>query len=175
MMDFTNPNDFWMNTGYDPFKGMDDKDRMLAGCMQGVMFLIMIVVAVLLCLLFSGCTTTKYVPVPEYHTDTLRQVTVRHDSVMVHDSIHITEKGDTVRIERWHTQWRDRWRTDTIYQSKTDSIPYTVEVIKEVPAKLTWWQQTKIHIGGVVFWLLAFAAAWYIGGLLRKVKKRFLP
>lgn len=174
-IDYNNPNDPWMNTGYDPYKGMDDKDRMLAGCMQGVTFLIMIVVALLLCLLFSGCTTTQYVPIPEYHTDTLRQVTVRHDSVMVHDSIHITEKGDTVRIERWHTQYRDRWRTDTVYQSKRDSIPYPVEVIKEVPAKLTWWQQTRIHIGGVVFWLLLFAAAWYIGGLLRKVKKKFLP
>ena len=173
MMDFTNPNDFWMNK-YDPFKGMDEKDRMLAGCMQGITFLIMIVVALLLCLLFSGCTTTQYVPVPEYHTDTLMVTKHQRDSIWMHDSIHVWEGSDTVKIEKWHTKYVLNEIHDTLYQSKTDSIPYPVEVIKEVPAKLTWWQQTRIHIGGVVFWLLAFAAAWDIGGLLRKVKKKFL-
>lgn len=82
---------------------------------------------------------------------------------MVHDSIHITEKGDTVRIERWHTQYRDRWHTDTIYQSKRDSIPYPVEVTKEVPAKLTWWQQTRLHLANIVLWLLVLLAIIYIG------------
>lgn len=173
-IDYHDPNDMWRQNGYDPYKGMSDEERMKAGCLQLAAFFVMLIVGLVLCALLSGCTTTKYVPVPEYHTDTLRQVTVRHDSVMVHDSVHITEKGDTVRIERWHTAWRDRIIRDTVYQSKRDSIPYPVEVVKEVPAKLTWWQQTRIHIGGVVFWLLAFAVAWYIGGLLRKVKK-FLP
>lgn len=174
MMDFTNPNDFWMNK-YDPYKGMDDKDRMLAGCMQGITFLIMIVVALLLCLLFSGCTTTKYVPVPEYHTDTLMVTQHQRDSIWMHDSIHVWEGSDTVKIEKWHTKYVLNEIHDTLYQSKTDSIPYPVEVPVKVPAELTWWQQTRIHIGGIVFWLLAFAAAWYIGGLLRKVKKKFLP
>lgn len=173
-MDFTNPNDFWMNK-YDPYKGMDDKDRMLAGCMQGITFLIMIVVALLLCLLFSGCTTTKYVPVPEYHTDTLMVTQHQRDSIWMHDSIHVWEGSDTVKIEKWHTKYVLNEIHDTLYQSKTDSIPYPVEVPVKVPAELTWWQQTRIHIGGVVFWLLLFAAAWYIGGLLRKVKKEFLP
>jgi hypothetical protein len=174
-IDYNNPNDPWLQTSYDPYKGMSDEERIKAGCMQVVAFIVMLIVGLALCALFGSCTTTKYVPVPEYHTDTLRQVTVRHDSVMVRDSIHVSEKGDTVRIERWHTQWRDRWRTDTIYQSKRDSIPYPVEVTKEVPAELTWWQQTRIHIGGIVFWLLLFAVCWYIGGLIRKVTKKFLP
>ena len=174
-IDYNNPNDPWLHTYYDPYKGLSDGERIKAVCMQVAAFIVMLIAGLVLCALFGSCTTTKYVPVHECHTDTLRQVTVRHDSVMVHDSIHITDKGDTVRIERWHTAWRDHWHTDTIYQSKRDSIPYPVEVTKEVPAELTWWQQTRIHIGGVVLWLLAFAVAWYIGGLLRKVKKKFLP
>lgn len=140
-----------------------DEERMLAVIHRLAYALVAAAVGILLCALLSGCTTTKYVPVPEYHTDTLRQVTVQHDSVMVHDSIHVTEKGDTVRIERWHTQYRDRWRTDTIYKSKTDSIPYPVEVTKEVPAKLTWWQQTRLHLANIVLWLLALLAVIYVG------------
>ena len=195
LIDYNNPNDPWMNTGYDPYKGMDDKGRMLAGCLQGVTFLIMIVVALLLCLLFSGCTTTKYVPVTQQHTEHHWHT----DSVKERDSVHtenttIIREVDSAAMAKYGIQLRNAERAwlvqnrememrlrelermtashDTIH----DSIPapYPVEVIKEVPAELTWWQQTRIHIGGVVFWLLAFAVAWYIGGLLRKVKK-FLP
>ena len=149
----------------------DDEERMLAVIHRLAYALVAAAVGILLCALFSGCTTTKYVTVPEYHTDTLRQVTVRHDSVMVHDSIHITEKGDTIKIERWHTQYRDRIVRDTIYQSKTDSIPYPVEVVKEVPAKLTWWQQTRLHLANIVLWLLLIACIIWIG---KKHIKRLL-
>jgi hypothetical protein len=140
-----------------------DEERMLEVIHRLAYALVAAAVGILLCALFSGCTTTKYVTVPEYHTDTLRQVTVRHDSVMVHDSIHVSEKGDTVRIERWHTQYRDRIVRDTVYQSKHDSIPYPVEVVKEVPAKLTWWQQTRLHLANIVLWLLALLAVIYVG------------
>jgi hypothetical protein len=48
-----------------------------------------------------------------------------------------------------------------------DSIPYPVEVVKEVPAQLTWWQQTRIHLANILLWLLLLAAVvcgvkWYI-------------
>ena len=162
-IDYNDPNEMWRHNGYDPYKGMNDEERIAAAILHIVYTCLGLLVAVLLCALFSGCTTTKYVPVPEYHTDTLRQVTVRHDSVMVHDSIHVSEKGDTVRIERWHTQYRDRWRTDTVYQSKNDSIPYPVEVTKEVPAQLTWWQQTRLHLANILLWLLALLAVIYVG------------
>jgi hypothetical protein len=140
-----------------------DEERMLEVIHRLAYALVAAAVGILLCALFSGCTTTKYVTIPEYHTDTLRQVTVRHDSVMVHDSIHVSEKGDTVRIERWHTQYRDRIVRDTVYQSKHDSIPYPVEVVKEVPAELTWWQQTRLHLANIVLWLLALLAVIYVG------------
>ena len=141
----------------------DDEERMLAVIHRLAYALVAAAVGILLCALLSGCTTTKYVTVPEYHTDTLRQVTVRHDSVMVHDSIHVSEKGDTIKIEKWHTQYRDRIVRDTIYQSKHDSIPYPVEVMKEVPAKLTWWQQTRLHLANIVLWLLAVLTVIYVG------------
>lgn len=162
-IDYHDPNEMWRQNGYDPYKGMSDEERMKAGCLQLAAFFVMIMVGLALCALLSGCTTTKYVPVPEYHTDTLRVTQYQRDSVYVHDSTYIKEKGDTMLIERWHTQWRDRIVRDTVYQSKRDSIPYPVEVIKEVPAKLTWWQQTRLHLANIVLWLLALLAVIYVG------------
>ena len=161
-IDYSNPNNMWRNNGYDPYKGMSDEERMKAGCLQLVGIVGAIIVALLICALLGSCTTTKIVTVPEYHTDTVRISQNTHDSIYVHDSTYIKEKGDTMLIERWHTQWRDRWRTDTIYQSKHDSIPYPVEVTKEVPAELTWWQRTQMYAGDVLLLLLIGGGALFI-------------
>jgi hypothetical protein len=56
---------------------------------------------------------------------------------------------------------------DTVH----DSIPAPYPVEVEVPADLTWWQQTRLHIANVLLWLLAFVAAWWIAGFVRKIKK----
>ena len=118
-------------------------------------------IACALITLFSSCTTTKYVPVIEHHTDTLIQTKVQKDSVFMHDSVEVRIAGDTVTIDRWHTKYISKEVHDTIYQSKTDSVPapYPVEVIKEVPAELTMWQQLKMKVGvaAIILLLIAFA------------------
>ena len=156
-MEYNNPNDPWM---YDPYKGLDDDERMKAGCLQLASYLVMLFIGLLLCALFSGCTTTKYVPVIEHHTDTLYQNKVVHDSIYQHDSVQVMIKGDTTTIDRWHTRYVYKEVHDTTYISKTDSVPqpYPVEVIKEVPAELSWWQQLKMKVGGaaIILCLLAF-------------------
>ena len=162
-IDYNNPNEMWRHNGYDPYRGMSDDERMKAGCLQLAGIVGAIIVALLICALFGSCTTTKYVPVPEYHTDTVRISHNTHDSIYVHDSTYIKEKGDTMLIERWHTQWRDRIVRDTIYQSKRDSIPYPVGVIKEVPAELTWWQQTRLYLANILLIALALCAVVWIG------------
>ena len=167
-IDYNNPNEMWRHNGYDPYKGMSDNERMKAGCLQLLIMVGAFIVALLICALFGSCTTTKYVPVPEYHTDTLRLSHNIRDSIYVHDSIMVQQKGDTLTIDRWHTQWRERIIRDTIYQSKRDSIPYPVEVIKEVPAHLTWWQQTRLHIMNVlmmfgIIWLIVWIGKKHVG------------
>ena len=170
MMDYNNPNDPWFNTGYDPYKGMNEKQRMMAGCLQGAAFVLIIIFALAMCALLGSCTTTKYVPIPEYHTDTVRIVQHQRDSIYLSDSIYVNDfvRDDTVykTVERWHTQYRDRWRTDTIYQSKLDSIPYPVEVTKEVPAELTWWQQTRLYLANTLLVVLGLVGIGWV------VKKR---
>lgn len=99
--------------------------------------MIVIIVAVALC----GCKTKEYVTVPVHHTDTLRVVQHHRDSIYLHDSTFVREyvQGDTVRIvsEMWHTKFRDRLKTDTIYRSRTDSVPVPYPVVKEVKKPLT--------------------------------------
>lgn len=80
-----------------------------------------------------GCKTiTKTEIIEKVRTDTTYIVKHQKDSVWLHDSIHVKEKGDTILIEKWHTQWRERIKTDTLIQHKTDSIPVPYPVEKLV-------------------------------------------
>ena len=126
-----------------------------------VWFLLVVAVVVL-----SSCTTTRYIPVIEHATDTLVQRVVERDSIHVHDSIRVTEKGDTVTIERWHTQYRDRWHHDSVYIAKHDTIPQPYPVTEYVERKRTTFEWV----------LLAFGVLFIIASLLfviYKVKKLF--
>ena len=186
-MNFTNPNDFWMNK-YDPYKDMDDDDRLKAGCIQASIIVMMILVGLVICCLFGSCTTTKYVTVPEVHeihhnhTDSVfqRDSVVKESltTVMQLDSAAMAQYGiqlksaerawlvRTAELERQIQQLKEL-RNDSI--QKADSIPYPVEVPKEVPAELTWWQQTRLHIANVVLYILG------LGALFMCVKRYFKP
>jgi len=114
----------------------------------------------------SSCTTTRYIPVIEHTTDTLVQRVVERDSIHVRDSIRVTEKGDTVTIERWHTQFRDRWHHDSIYIAHHDTIPQPYPVTEYVARKRTTFEWA----------LLAFGVLFIIASLLfliYKIKKLF--
>ena len=143
----------------------------LIGC-----YLIFVIAALIGCLL-TGCTTTKYVTVPEVHehwhhsTDTIHMT----DSIIDHQTTTIREV-DSATMARYGIQMKDMQRawlietnrlqrelselrqshTDTIHMR--DSIPYPVEVVKEVAKPLTWWQQARMYVGGIViFGLIIFA------------------
>ena len=129
-----------------------------------------IILAVLLMLSFSSCTTTRYVPVEHHTTDTLRITQHQRDSIWLHDSIHVSEKGDTIRIEKWHTRYIERLSHDTLYQSVRDSIPVPYEVIKEVPAKLS-----SLQTGLMVIGLISILALILVVVCKLKRKFNFLP
>jgi hypothetical protein len=99
-------------------------------------------VAVFGLLLLTGCTTTKYVPIETVRTDTLKVTKYERDSIYIHNSTIVREKGDTMLIEKWHTRWRDRWMHDTVYQSRVDSVPkpYPVtEYVERKRSKIDWF------------------------------------
>ena len=115
----------------------------------------------------TSCTTTKVVTVEKVKTDTTYITKQKRDSIWLHDSIHVTERGDTIRIERWHTKYVEREVHDTLYRAKTDSIPVPYEVIKEVPRKSTWFERIMFCTGIVsILCLILFVA---------KKLERFLP
>ena len=115
----------------------------------------------------TGCTTTKYVPVIEHRTDTVRITQHLRDSIWLHDSIKVTEKGDTVRIEKWHTKYVEKQVHDTTDVAKHDTIPQPYEVIKEVPRKVS-----KTERGLMIAGILSMMAV--IVFVAFRIKK-FLP
>lgn len=137
------------------------RHALLYGC--GMYFVVFIIA--IICALLLSCTTTKYVPVVEHKTDTMMMYSNTRDSIYLHDSTYIREAGDTVSIERWHTRYRDRWQHDTLYLSKTDSIPkpYPVEVVKEVAAELTWWERMRLSLGTYTLYFVGIGlGVWFL-------------
>ena len=167
MMDYHNPNDFWRPGDPDLYKDIDDDERIAATICHIVGMVLMFLVVFAVMAMCSSCTTMKYIPVIEHQTDTLIQTKLVHDSIYINDSTVITEKGDTVRIEKWHTKYIEKQVHDTTYVAKHDSIPVPYEVIKEVPRKRS-----------TLDWVLTIAGLLAILGVIVWVAskvKRFLP
>ena len=117
-----------------------------------------VIIGIVLCAMLFGCTTTKYVPVIEHRTDTVRITQQQRDSIYLHDSIRVSEKGDTVTIDRWHTKYIERTSHDTIYQATHDSIPVPYKVTEYVERKRSKMEWGLIAIGtvallGFIVWL----------------------
>ena len=120
-------------------------------------------------LLLCGCKT-KYVPVEVVRTDTTYITQHRLDSIYLHDSTYIHERGDTVLVEKWHTAWRERERIDTLIQHRSDTIavPYPMEVVKEVERSLSWWQQFRLWLANIM--LLCFGVCVVVALVKWKIK-----
>ena len=120
-------------------------------------------IVILVALLLVGCKTKeRVVTVEKVRNDTTYITKHQRDSVWLHDSIHVTEKGDTIRIERWHTKYIEKATHDTLYQHKTDSVPVPYPVEKLVERELTWWQQTRMHLGEALLALASIAVAVFV-------------
>ena len=118
----------------------DDSDRQRA--LKRVIKYLIIWLAVLMLLAWlTSCTATKYVEVEKVRIDTTYITKWQRDSVWLHDSIHVKERGDTVLVEKWHTKYVESIKHDTTYIATHDTIPqpYPVETIKMVEKELNSW------------------------------------
>lgn len=79
--------------------------------------------------MFTSCTTTKYVPVPEYHYKDSVRVVNHRDSIYSRDSIFVYSKGDTIYHEHFNVKYKEFLHNDTIVVNRVDSVrvPYPVE------------------------------------------------
>ena len=114
-----------------------------------------------------SCRSVETVLVTQHHTDTLMVMKHQRDSIWLHDSISVKEKGDTVTIEKWHTKYKVKEVHDTTYVATHDTIPQPYPVIKEVEKKLSKPQKGLMGIGLLsLMGLLLFIASKL---------KRFIP
>lgn len=165
IMMFKNPNEHWYyNKRYD----MKEPENM-KGCFY---CLVISILLFLVLLVMTGCKSIQYVPVPEYHSDTIYFTKVQFDSIWQHDSVYIHEytKGDTVYYEhiKWHTKIKEKLVHDTTYISKTDSVavPYPVE------KQLSKWQKLKMEFGGYSIVICLLVVIIIFIGFVLKMKKR---
>ena len=167
---------------------MNKKTIMMQQYKYWIWSVVGIVLMVIVGAMKSGCTTTKYVPVPEVHTehhwhnDTVIQkdsvVKESLTTVMQLDSAAMAQYGITLqKAERaWlvKTQEMERIIQELMAKSEAkdtvrDSSPYPVEVIKEVPAQLSWIQRAKQYLANLVLCLIAAVVVVWIGKGLFKL------
>jgi hypothetical protein len=118
-------------------------------------------------LLCCACGTTKYVPIETVKTE-FRNKIVR-DSVFCYDSIFVKDKGDTVFFERHKYLYRDKIVRDSIFKTDTIRVPYPVEVVKQVKAPLSSWQNFQVWCGRIGLALLLLVGVCFV----LKLKKVF--
>ena len=123
-------------------------------------FLAMVGAWLCLTFLLASCKTREFVEVERILRDTTYITKEVRDSVFLHDSVSVTERGDTVFVERWHTKYRERLRTDTVYRSRTDTVPKPYPVEKLVERQLSWWQRLRLGLGSAVLIGLVGFVGW---------------
>lgn len=128
------------------------------------------VVALIVILLFVGCTTIKYVEVPVVKTDSVVHTEFIHHMDTIYQSEKIVVAGDTVYIDRFKYKERTvyRWKTDSVL--KVDSIPYPVEVPVE---KIVIKKVVPFWCYGLIVMIVAGIAAFVVMRI-KKVKDELL-
>jgi hypothetical protein len=155
-------------------KKLDSLEASYRCCAWGLWICVLMMIALWL----TSCTTTRVVTVPEvhevhhHHTDSV----FKRDSVIDHKTTTIRELDSAavaqygIKLEKAERAWliqTDRLqrelselkeaKSDTVIQR--DSVPYPVEVVKEVPRKSTWFERIMFCTGIVsILCLILFVA-----------------
>ena len=133
------------------------------GCMVVVMWLLLVFMCGMILIAMGGCRSVRYVPVETIRHDSIYITQHQKDSIYIHDSIYQKEKGDTLIIEKWHTKYLEKQVRDTLIQIERDTIPQPYPYKVEVPAQLSWWQKTRMHIGEVsLVALMVLLGSWIV-------------
>lgn len=117
-------------------------------------------IAIWAAIILAACAQTKTITVTEYRdrvvTDTVEKLRV--DSVYV--SRWMTKKGDTIILHDTIFKYRVLHDTETAKEYVHDSIPYEVEVIKEV-RKRNWYDRFTSWGFWIFIFLLLIRVAWW--------------
>ena len=128
---------------------------------------VLVLIASLLIGALCSCSTQqKIVPIPEihenhhWHTDSIHQadsiIRETQTTILQLDSaamarygiqLKSAERAWLVKTKELERQIQQLMQLSQTKDTVRDSIPYPVEVIKEVPAKLSWWQGLLVRLG----------------------------
>lgn len=89
------------------------------------------------------------------------------DTVLVRDSVYVSErqKGDTVYLTR--TEWRDRWRVRLVHDTVVDT-QYVTQVVEKPPER---YVPKFYKTSTTILWLLIAGLFVYV--LMKIVLKRY--
>ena len=115
--------------------------------------------AVIVMILYS-CKSVKYIPVEttkiEYRDNFVK------DSIFRYDSIFVMDKGDTLILERYSYLYKNKIVKDSIFINDTIRLSYPVEVIKQVEAPLTGWQNFQVWCGRISLVILLLISIYFV-------------
>jgi hypothetical protein len=125
-----------------------------------------IYLALILCLCYS-CKVPQYIPVEttkiEYRDNFVR------DSIFRYDSVFVKQTADTVFFERYRYLYKDKIVRDSVFIQDTIRVPYPVEVIKQVKAPLSGWQNFQVWCGRIALAILLFVGIYFMLKLKKKL------
>ncbi len=120
---------------------------------------------ILVFITLSGCKP-KQILAPVTETKIEYRDNLRVDSIYNRDTLFVFRQNDTVYIQS--VKWRERFKIDTLRYERLDSVPYAVEVIKEVN-KLTKWQDIRLTLFNILVAILGGYIVYKIGYIVYKI------
>jgi hypothetical protein len=127
-------------------------------------FIVLMTMMMLIVIGLSSCKQVQYIPQVKYKTDSVYVEKIKYDSI----EIKVKEYSRQDTIYRDSIVVRYKLRVDTIRQVDRDSIPYPVEVVKEVERSLNWYEKTMIRLGWALIALVVAIVGWKVAKLYFK-------
>lgn len=137
----------------------------IASCLYSVLTILMIIGMAVVALLLCGCRTIKEVPVEKVVEKIQYVDKTKIDSIYQHDSIYIKATGDTIYEYRDKYIYKYEFIHDTLFISKIDSIPYTIEVERS----LSNYEQLQMCVGKVGIPILILLFFFIIGWIVKRI------
>lgn len=115
-------------------------------------------------LLLFSCTTTREASSDYRTTERLDSVfitTLQRDSIYLHDSIYMLEKGDTVYKYVERLRYKYVSTTDTVARTKIDTSFVERVEVREVEQQVAWYSRCFMWLGQLVCAAIILCVLYY--------------
>lgn len=141
------------------------RKEMIASCLFTTISILVMVGMAVAVLFLCSCRTIREVPVEKVVEKTQYVDKTKIDSIYQHDSIYIKATGDTIYEYRDKYIYKYEFIHDTLFISKIDSIPYTIEVERS----LSNYEQLQMCVGKVGIPILILLFFFSLGWIIKKI------